>query len=105
MKQCQKSKRINVAEPINNGASTSASGSVENMQEDDEVASTATTKETNDTKINWIAINCVRSSIIKKRWAAASVRFNTTFANNPFGHKCDVCDRLWFLHQQQVTAG
>lgn len=52
MKHCQKSKTISIAERINNGASTSASGAVENMQVDDEVASTSTTNEMNDTKMN-----------------------------------------------------
>uniref|UniRef100_T1I3W3 Uncharacterized protein n=1 Tax=Rhodnius prolixus TaxID=13249 RepID=T1I3W3_RHOPR len=61
-------------------SSTSAAGAVEIMQVDDEIASTSTT--------DCLGIVCVRSSIMKTHWAAASARFTTTFLNNPFGHKC-----------------
>ncbi|GBP38357.1 hypothetical protein EVAR_36309_1 [Eumeta japonica] len=40
---------------------------------------------------------------MKTQWAAASARFNTTFVNNPFGHKCDVCNRLWVLRSLKPT--
>nr|CAD7569484.1 unnamed protein product [Timema californicum] len=66
------------AERINDGASTSAAGAVEIMQVDDEIASTSPT--------DCIGIDCVRSSIMKIHWAAASARFIKTFVNNPFGH-------------------
>uniref|UniRef100_T1HQG4 Uncharacterized protein n=1 Tax=Rhodnius prolixus TaxID=13249 RepID=T1HQG4_RHOPR len=95
VKLCRESKRMNAAERINDGVSTSAAGAVEIMQVDDEIASTSTT--------DCIGIDCVRSSIMKTHWAAASARFTTTFVNNPFGHKCDVCDRLWFLRSLKLT--
>nr|CAD7589754.1 unnamed protein product [Timema genevievae] len=82
------------------------------MQVEDEIASTSTT--------NCIGIDCVRSLIMKTHWAAASVRFITTFVNNPFGHKCDVdpcialhcskwcmdfvCMRLSMLTSTDLTA-
>uniref|UniRef100_T1IBU3 Uncharacterized protein n=1 Tax=Rhodnius prolixus TaxID=13249 RepID=T1IBU3_RHOPR len=89
---------MNAAERINDGIRTSASGAVEIMQVDDEIASTSTT--------DCIGIDCVRSSIMKTHWAAASARFTTTFLNNPFGHtrKCDVCDRLWFLRSFEAIS-
>ncbi|GFR32999.1 uncharacterized protein TNCT_707161 [Trichonephila clavata] len=40
---------------------------------------------------------------MKTHWAAASVRFTMMFVNNPFGHKCDVRDRLWFLRSLKPT--
>uniref|UniRef100_T1HYS6 Uncharacterized protein n=1 Tax=Rhodnius prolixus TaxID=13249 RepID=T1HYS6_RHOPR len=80
VKLCRERKRMNAA------VSTSAAGAVEIMQVDDEIASTSAT--------DCIGIDCVRSSIMKTHWAATSARFSTTFVNNPFGHKCDVCDRL-----------
>uniref|UniRef100_T1I938 Uncharacterized protein n=1 Tax=Rhodnius prolixus TaxID=13249 RepID=T1I938_RHOPR len=86
---------MNAAERINDGVSTSAAGAVEIMQVDDEIVSTST--------MDCIGIDCVRSSIMKTHWAAASAPFTTTFANNPFGHKCDVCDRLWFLRSLKLT--
>uniref|UniRef100_T1I3Z2 Uncharacterized protein n=1 Tax=Rhodnius prolixus TaxID=13249 RepID=T1I3Z2_RHOPR len=86
---------MNAAERINDGVSTSAAGAVEIMQVDDEIASTSTT--------DCISIDCVRSSIMKTHWAAASACFTTTFVNNPFGHKCDVCDRLWFRRSLELT--
>ncbi|GFY08725.1 uncharacterized protein TNCV_5006381 [Trichonephila clavipes] len=50
-----------------------------------------------------VGIYCVRSSYMKTHWAAASARFTTTFVNNPFGHKCDVYARLWFLRSLKPT--
>jgi hypothetical protein len=38
-----------------------------------------------------------RSVTMEEHWRSASERFEKTFVNNPFGHECDVCDRLWFL--------
>ncbi|XP_028968774.1 uncharacterized protein LOC114828514 [Galendromus occidentalis] len=29
-------------------------------------------------------------------WSRANARFRKTFIENEFGHKCDVCDRIWF---------
>ena len=72
------SNEMNAAEWINDSASTSAAGMVENMQVNNKIACTST--------LNCIGIYRVRSLIMKKHWAAACVRFNT----------CDVCDRLWF---------
>lgn len=95
VKQCRERKRMNAAERINDGASTSAAGAVEIMQVDDEIASISTP--------DCVGIDCVRSSFMKTHWAAASARFTTTFVNNPFGHKCDVCDRLWFLRSLKPT--
>uniref|UniRef100_T1IDC9 Uncharacterized protein n=1 Tax=Rhodnius prolixus TaxID=13249 RepID=T1IDC9_RHOPR len=86
---------MNAVERINDGVSTSAAGAVKIMQVDDEIASTSTTV--------CIGIDCVRSSIMKTHWAAASARFTTTFVNNPFGHNCDVCDGLWFLRSLKLT--
>ncbi|GFU67465.1 uncharacterized protein TNCV_1599471 [Trichonephila clavipes] len=95
--QSQKRKRINVIEGINDGDSTSAAGAVEFKQVDDEIASILTP--------DCVGIDCVRSSFIKTHWSAASTRFTLTFVNNPFGHKCDVCDRLWYLHSLEPTKG
>lgn len=89
VKRCRERKRMKASERINDGASTSAAGAPEPMQVDDVIASISTP--------DCIDIDCVRSPIMKTHWAAASARFTTTFVNNPFGHKCDVCDRLWFL--------
>ncbi|GBP41418.1 hypothetical protein EVAR_36174_1 [Eumeta japonica] len=89
VKQYRKRKRTNAVEQFNDGASTSAAGTVKIMQIDEEIASTS--------KLDYVSINCIRSPIRKAHWAAASARFNTTFVNNPFGHKCNVCNRLWFL--------
>uniref|UniRef100_T1HK33 Uncharacterized protein n=1 Tax=Rhodnius prolixus TaxID=13249 RepID=T1HK33_RHOPR len=97
VKLCRERKRMITAERINDGVSTSAAGAVEIMQVDDEIASTSTT--------DCIGIDCVRSSIMKTHWEVASARFTTTFVNNPFGHKCDVCDRLWFLRPLKLTKG
>uniref|UniRef100_T1HHE2 Uncharacterized protein n=1 Tax=Rhodnius prolixus TaxID=13249 RepID=T1HHE2_RHOPR len=79
VKLCRDRKRMNAAERVNDGVRTSAAGAVEIMQVDNEIASTSTT--------DCIGIDCVRSSIMKTHWATASGRFNTTFVNNPFGHK------------------
>uniref|UniRef100_T1I386 Uncharacterized protein n=1 Tax=Rhodnius prolixus TaxID=13249 RepID=T1I386_RHOPR len=70
---CRERKRMNAAERINDGVSTSAAGAVEIMPVDDEIASTSTT--------DCIGIDCVRSSFMKTHWAAASTRFTTTFVN------------------------
>ncbi|GFV64549.1 uncharacterized protein TNCV_4965301 [Trichonephila clavipes] len=80
---------MNKIKRINVGVSTSAAWVVEIMQVDDENTSILTP--------DCLGIDCVRSSFMKTDWAAASARFITTFVNNPLGHKCDVCDRLWFL--------
>ncbi|GFS56236.1 uncharacterized protein TNCV_2769141 [Trichonephila clavipes] len=40
---------------------------------------------------------------MKTLWAAANARFTTTFVKNPFGYKCDVCDRLWFQRSLKPT--
>ncbi|GFW98237.1 uncharacterized protein TNCV_331891 [Trichonephila clavipes] len=40
---------------------------------------------------------------MKTHPSAASARFNRMFVNNPFGHKCDVCDRLWILCSLKTT--
>ncbi|GFT10415.1 uncharacterized protein TNCV_3190961 [Trichonephila clavipes] len=86
---------MNATEWINNGVSASAARAVEIMQEDDEIASILTP--------DCVGTDCVRWSFIKTHWSAASARFTTTFVNNPFGHKCDVCDRLWFLRSLKPT--
>ncbi|GBP67348.1 hypothetical protein EVAR_51419_1 [Eumeta japonica] len=78
VKQCRKRKRMNAAEQVNDGASTSAAGVVEIMQVDEGIASTS--------RLDYVSINCVRSLIMKTHWAATSARFNTTFVNNPFGY-------------------
>ncbi|GFX42583.1 uncharacterized protein TNCV_261181 [Trichonephila clavipes] len=72
---------MNANEWINNGAS-------EIMQVDDKIASILTP--------DCVGIDRVRSSFMKTHWAAAGARITTT-VNNPFGHKCDVCDHPWFL--------
>ncbi|GFX12614.1 uncharacterized protein TNCV_3157351 [Trichonephila clavipes] len=95
IKPCRERKRMNAIEWINDGASTSTVGAVEIMQVDDEIASILTP--------DFVGIYCVRSSFMKTHWGAASARFTTTFLNNPFGHKCDVCDRLWFLRSLRLT--
>ncbi|GFV84410.1 uncharacterized protein TNCV_2044581 [Trichonephila clavipes] len=77
---------MNATERINTGASTSAEVVVEFMQVNDEIASILTTY--------CVGIDSARWSFMKTYSAAASVCFTTTFVNNPFGHKCDVCDRL-----------
>ncbi|GFY26279.1 uncharacterized protein TNCV_24771 [Trichonephila clavipes] len=84
--QCRERKSMNATERINNGASTSAAGAVEIMKVDDEIASILTP--------DCVGIDCVRWSFMKTHWVAASVRLTTTIVNNPFVHKCDVCDRL-----------
>jgi hypothetical protein len=88
---------MKASEWINDGASTSAAGAAEPMQVHDVIASVSTP--------GCIDIGCVRSPIMKTHWAAASARFTTTFVNNPVGHKCDVCDRLWFLRLLKPPKG
>ncbi|GFQ71248.1 uncharacterized protein TNCT_567601 [Trichonephila clavata] len=92
VKQYRERKRINAAERINDGTSTSTAGAVEILQVDDEITSIMTPDS--------VGIDCVQSSFMKINWAAASVRFTTTFVNNPFGHKWD---RLWFLRSMKPT--
>ncbi|GFX26952.1 uncharacterized protein TNCV_1841241 [Trichonephila clavipes] len=75
---------MDATERTNDGASTSAAGAVEIMQVDDEIAYVLTP--------DCGCVDCKRSSFMKTHWASA--RFTMTFVNNPFGHKCDVCDRL-----------
>ncbi|GFY25053.1 uncharacterized protein TNCV_2692441 [Trichonephila clavipes] len=86
---------MNTTERINDGASTSTAGAVEILQVDDEIDSMLTPY--------CVGIDWVRSSLMKTHWAAASSRFTTTFFNNSFGHKCDVCYRLWFLLSLKST--
>ncbi|GFY01161.1 uncharacterized protein TNCV_5076281 [Trichonephila clavipes] len=93
--QCQERKRMNATECITDRASTSATGAVEIMQVDDEIPSILTP--------DCVGIDFVRWSFIKTHWAAASARFPTSFVNNPFGHMCDVCDRLWILRSLKPT--
>uniref|UniRef100_T1HF97 Uncharacterized protein n=1 Tax=Rhodnius prolixus TaxID=13249 RepID=T1HF97_RHOPR len=95
---------MNAAERINDGVSTSAAGAVEIMQVDDEIASTSTT--------DCIGIDCVRSSIMKTHWAAASARFTTTFVNYPFEHNIlagsllvDVLDSFIYLDINTIKSG
>ncbi|GFR16573.1 uncharacterized protein TNCT_278191 [Trichonephila clavata] len=88
---------MNEAERINACASESPAGAVEIMQKKDKMASILTP--------DWVGIECIRSLFIQKYWATASARFTTTFVNNPFGHKCAVCDRLWFLRSLKPTKG
>ncbi|GFS71553.1 TBC domain-containing protein kinase-like protein [Trichonephila clavipes] len=92
VEQCRERKRMNVAEWINDGASTSAAGAVEVIQMGDEIASILTP--------DCVGINCVRSSFMNTHWAAASARFTATFVNNPFRH---MCDRLGFLCSLKPT--
>lgn len=63
---------------------------------DEKIASTSTTN------CIYRGIDCGRPSIMKTNWA--STRFTTTFVNNPFEHKCDVYDRLWFLRSLKLTT-
>ncbi|GFX38008.1 uncharacterized protein TNCV_3836071 [Trichonephila clavipes] len=85
VRQCRERKGMNAAKLINDGASTSAAGSAEIMQVDDEIDSTLTPV--------CAGINCVRSSFTKTHWAAASARFTTTLSTI----HSDMCDSLWFL--------
>ncbi|GFW55177.1 uncharacterized protein TNCV_115631 [Trichonephila clavipes] len=93
--QCRERKRMNVTEWINNGASKSAAGEVEIMQVDDEITSILIP--------HCVGMYCVRLSLMKTHWAAASARFTATFFNNPIVYKCDVCVRLWFLSSLKPT--
>ncbi|GFV57864.1 transposable element Tcb2 transposase [Trichonephila clavipes] len=61
---------MNATEQINDAASTIASGTVEILQVDDEIASILPS--------DYVGINCVRSSFMKTHWAAASAHFTTT---------------------------
>ncbi|GFT01427.1 uncharacterized protein TNCV_3215291 [Trichonephila clavipes] len=85
-------KRMNATKRINDEASTSAAGTVEIMQVDDEIAFILTQ--------DCVGIDCVQSSFMKTHRVAASARFTTTFVNNPFGHKCDC---LWFPRSLKRT--
>ncbi|GFT08229.1 uncharacterized protein TNCV_3481721 [Trichonephila clavipes] len=96
VKQFRERKRINVAELINDGASTSAAGAVEMMQVDDEIDSILTP--------NCAGINYVQSSFMKTHWAAASARFTTTFVNNPFGFKCIVSALIEAKKRKTLTS-
>ncbi|GFQ78207.1 uncharacterized protein TNCT_251101 [Trichonephila clavata] len=80
---------MNATERIKNGVSISAAGAVEIIQVDDEIASILT--------LDCVGLDCVQSSFMKTHSEAASARFTAKFVFNPFGHKCDLCDRLWFL--------
>ncbi|GFR06380.1 helitron_like_N domain-containing protein [Trichonephila clavata] len=86
---------MNVTERINDCAITSAAGAIEITQVDDEIASILTPDR--------IGIDCVRSLFMKTNMVAASARFTTTFVNSPFGHKCNVSDRLRFLRSLKPT--
>ncbi|GFR12542.1 uncharacterized protein TNCT_115391 [Trichonephila clavata] len=88
VKQCREHKRMNATKWINDGTSTSAAGVVEIRQMDDEIVSILTSY--------CVGFDCVRSLFMKSYWAAARARFTTTFVNNPFGHKFNVWNRLWF---------
>ncbi|KAJ9575861.1 hypothetical protein L9F63_007269 [Diploptera punctata] len=57
------------------------------MQVDDVIASISAP--------DCIDIDCVyvRSPIMEIHWVAAGARLTITFVNNPFGHKCNVCDQ------------
>ncbi|GFW23791.1 uncharacterized protein TNCV_1493751 [Trichonephila clavipes] len=57
VKQCRECNRMNATKWINDGASTSAAGTVEIMQVDDEMASLLTP--------DCVGIDCVRSLIMK----------------------------------------
>ncbi|CAD7087755.1 unnamed protein product [Hermetia illucens] len=92
---CGQRKIMNAADRINDGAGSSAARTAEIMQIGNENASTTTS--------DCVGVDCLRSSFMKTHWAAASARFTTMFINNPFGHKCDVCDRLWFLCSLKPT--
>ncbi|GFT79361.1 uncharacterized protein TNCV_1613201 [Trichonephila clavipes] len=93
--QCRELERLNAAKRINDGASTTAAGAVEIMRVDDEIASILTP--------DCLSFDCVRSSFMKAHWTAGSARFTTSFVNNPFGHKCEVCDRQWFFRSLKPT--
>ncbi|GFR11785.1 uncharacterized protein TNCT_345321 [Trichonephila clavata] len=67
VKQCQKRKRMNAAERIDDGGSTSTAEVVEIMQVDDEIGSILT--------LDCVGIDCVRSSFMKTHWEAAKARF------------------------------
>ncbi|GFS67623.1 uncharacterized protein TNCV_4363201 [Trichonephila clavipes] len=69
---------MNAAERIIDGASIPAAGAIETMQVDDEIASILTP--------DCVEIDFVRSSFIKKHYAAGSAHFTTKFVNNLFGH-------------------
>ncbi|GFU29588.1 uncharacterized protein TNCV_2408271 [Trichonephila clavipes] len=86
---------MNAAERINDGASPFAAWAVEVMQVDDEITSILTP--------DCVAIDCVLSSFMKNHWAAAFARFTTTFVNNSFGHKCDMCEHLRSLRSLKPT--
>ncbi|GFU93480.1 uncharacterized protein TNCV_2200581 [Trichonephila clavipes] len=62
---------------------------------DDEIVSILT--------LDCVGIDCVRWLFIETHWRVASARFTMTFVNCPFGQKCDVCDRLWFLRSLKPT--
>ncbi|GFX41283.1 uncharacterized protein TNCV_1653661 [Trichonephila clavipes] len=94
-KQSRERKSMNATERIYDGASITAAGAVEVLQVDDEIASILTQ--------DYVGINCVRWSSMKTHCAVASAHFTMTFVNNPFGHKCDVYDCLWFLRSLKPT--
>ncbi|GFU16059.1 uncharacterized protein TNCV_1300151 [Trichonephila clavipes] len=77
--QCRERKKMNATERISNGDSISTAGAIEIMQVDDEISSILTQ--------DCVGIDFVRWSFMRRHWAAASARFTTTFANNPFGHQ------------------
>lgn len=97
VRRCRERKTMRASERINDCAGTSDAGAAGPMQVDDVIACVSTP--------GCIDIGCVRSPIMTTHSAAASARFTTTFVNNPFGHKCNVCDRLWFLRSLKPPTG
>ncbi|GFT56779.1 uncharacterized protein TNCV_1268791 [Trichonephila clavipes] len=82
---------MNATEWINDGTSTSAAGTVEIMQVEDKIVSIFTP-------------DCVRHrlcTIVVNEDTLGT--FHYDFVKNPFGHKCDVCDRLGFLCSLKPT--
>jgi hypothetical protein len=74
-------------------ASTSAAAAHESMDVND-VSDYATASED---RLDEMGVDFRRSVTMEEHWKSESERFENTFVNNPFGHECDVCDRLWFL--------
>ncbi|GFX12633.1 uncharacterized protein TNCV_3157541 [Trichonephila clavipes] len=94
IKECRERLRMNDVERINYDVGTPVTGAIVVMQWNDEMAFILTS--------NGECIDCVRS-FMKTHWAATSARFSLTFVNNPFRHKSNVCNRLWFLRSLKQT--
>jgi hypothetical protein len=86
-------KKLKAAQYAADGVTTSAAAVHEPLDVND-VSDFATASEG---RLDEMDMDFRRSVTMEEHSRSASDRFENTFVNNPFDHKCDVRDRLWFL--------